>query len=118
MALVVPVFDSLVDPHFPTNATIIGHLIAIVPWITYFKDMLVEDTEEIAVQISSSCGTDFRLIVHGPEAEIVDVDEWETTYDHKFISRPYGSFVPNSCNFTLTTYPTAEFEEEYVVRYN
>jgi hypothetical protein len=77
--------------------------------------MLVEDTEEIAVQIASPCGTDFRLVVYGDEAETVAVDEWDSSYDHMFISSPYGDFYPNTCNFTLTTYPTAQFEEEYVV---
>jgi hypothetical protein len=77
MALVAPVFDDFVDKNMPGNATVIGHLFAVVPWITFFEDMLVEDTEEIAVQIASPCGTDFRLVVYGDEAETVDVDEWD-----------------------------------------
>jgi class 3 adenylate cyclase len=118
MTLVVPVFDILTDPHFPGNATIVGHLFAIIPWITYFKHMRVKDTEEIAVRISSSCGTDIRFLVHGPEAETTEAHEWDVSYDQMFYSRPYGDFVPNSCNFVITAYPTAEFEEEYVVSRN
>jgi hypothetical protein len=75
----------------------------------------VKDAEVIAIHISSSCGKDFRFHVHGPEAETIDVDEWDTSYEQIFYSRPYGDFVPNNCNFTITAYPTAEFEEKYVV---
>jgi hypothetical protein len=115
MTMVVPVFESFVDPYMPGNATVVGHLFAIVPWITYFQHMPSEDTEEIAIRISSPCGPDFRFLVHGPEAETVDVAEWDSSYDKVFYSRPFGDFVPNTCNFTITTYPTAETEEEYVV---
>jgi hypothetical protein len=43
----VPVFDTFVNPHKPANAAVVGHIFAIIPWITYFKDMLMgmEDTE-------------------------------------------------------------------------
>jgi class 3 adenylate cyclase len=115
MTLVVPVFDTFVDPHKPANATVVGHLFAIIPWATYFKDMPVEDTEKIAIQISSPCGTVVRVVVHGHEVDVIDVDEWDSSYDEMFISHPFGDFVPTTCNFTVTAYPTAEFEEEYVV---
>jgi hypothetical protein len=118
MTLVVPVFENNLDPHMPVNATVVGHLFAIVPWITFFKGLLVEDTEEIAVRISSPCGTDLRLLVHGSEAKIVNVDEWDSSYDEVFISHPYGDFVPNKCNYTIMTYPTAGFQEEYKVSCN
>jgi hypothetical protein len=66
MTLVVPVFENFVDPQLPANGTLVGDLLAILHWITYFKDMLEEDTKEIAVRISSPCGTNFRLLVRGP----------------------------------------------------
>jgi hypothetical protein len=115
MTLVVPVFDNYVDPHLPVNATVVGHLFAIVPWITYFKHSLQDHKNGLSIHVTSPCGTNFRLFVQELDAHVIEADEWDSSYDQTFVSHPLGDFVPNNCNFTLTIYPTAEFEEAYMV---
>jgi hypothetical protein len=119
IALLVPVFENFVDPNsaLKPNSTVVGHIFAVLPLVNLFYNMLIDDTEEIAVRISSTCGTDFRAMLDGPSPDVVPVEEWDSSYDHVTFSMPFGAFMPNICEYTISTYATAEFEEEYLVCY-
>lgn len=93
----------------------IGYLFAIMPWAHFFDNMQVNDVDEIKIQVTSTCGTDFRVVVQDDEATAVSANQWDSSYDHVSFSRPLADLVPNNCNYTITTYATPALADEWIV---
>jgi class 3 adenylate cyclase len=107
--VVVPVFES-----FEAGAPIAGHLFAIVPWVVYFQEKRSTGTEPVIAVVTSSCGHAFTFEIHDHSPILLaESDIHDPTYEDMAESGPLGEYTQDSCHFTLTVYPTAEYEDSY-----
>jgi hypothetical protein len=112
--LVAPVFDRFMEEGMTGQASIVGYVFAVVPWRNMFVSMLVEDSEPINVRLQSSCIEHSHSIsIDGAQAHVIH--DWDPTYDHIEWTESFVTFTPTVCSFTIHTFPTAEFEEEFFV---
>jgi class 3 adenylate cyclase len=69
-----PVFRSFED-----GAEISGFVVAVLPWQSYFANVLSERAEGVLVEVMDTCGTEFTYLVEGREAEVLDSDDKRRT---------------------------------------
>jgi class 3 adenylate cyclase len=85
--VLAPVFDTFQD-----NATVVGFLIAVLPWESYFTDILPVGTNGIVVDVEDTCGSNFTYDIYGPRAEYHGSGG---LYDPKF------EYLRQSCDFAV-----------------
>jgi len=114
-----PVYDS-----FDANSTIVGFLFVIVPWDSYFVNLLSIDATGLLVEIQDTCDSKFSYQVTGPRAEYLGPN---LLHDRKFhylehkaefakFARYDGVDTNNyvtHCSYTVAVYPTDEFKALY-----
>jgi hypothetical protein len=114
-----PVFED-----FAGQSKIVGHLTAIVPWRTFFQDILSEGTESepITVVMENTCDEVFTMEVRGPNVAVIgEYDLHETEYIHLKMSEIFADFanpkgladagLGEHCVYSINIYPTQEMEE-------
>jgi class 3 adenylate cyclase len=94
---------------------LVAILIARLPWVDYFKNVVPEGIKGITVVVRNACTEDNSYRVDGPEVEFIDfVDSHETQYDNLEVSMEFEIFANvEQCKHTIHVYPTQEFEEYY-----
>ncbi|KAL3914585.1 MAG: hypothetical protein SGILL_006046, partial [Bacillariaceae sp.] len=121
------------------GASIVGSFFGIVPWETYFTDVLdINNRDPINVVMRSDCGNkEFTYRILGNNATLIsssnDVHETEQLYEAMAHSAPFAVYAADtvvvdtetgtgvgeedvictSTSFTMTVYPTSEYESNY-----
>lgn len=117
--IVVPVHSD-----FTAQASVVGTVGMLVPWLRYFEDVLPPDVKDVVVVLSDSCGTTYTLRVDGDHVEIAGKgDRHDTDYNDYKQSWTLGGvagdteanfYVEGRCAYTLDIYPSQELEDEYL----
>ena len=117
--VVQPVMSNFV------NNTLVGFMIAVLEWDAYFVSVLPEDTNGIVVSVKDTCGSSFTYIINGREAVYLgEGDLHDPAYND--INQTY-SFAQEAtlsdaqtadttgpfCDYTMTVYASATFEQSY-----
>lgn len=109
-----PVFEN-----FETNAKIVGHLTAIIPWRVFFEDIVATGSEPIDIVLENTCDEVFQFQVKGHQAALVDEsDTHDPQYDYLKLSQTFADFANpkglqdhDICVYTISAYPTQEMED-------
>jgi class 3 adenylate cyclase len=112
-----PVFRTFED-----EAEISGFVVAVLPWESYFADVLPEGAEGVLVEVTDTCGSGFTYLVEGREAEVLDSDDKRNTessvnprQESEFaeFARYNGDADDNfiQCEFSFVVFPSKELQE-------
>jgi hypothetical protein len=114
-----PVYDG-----FEADSNIVGFLFAIIPWNSYFVNLLSADAKGLLVEIQDTCDSKFTYKVTGPNAEYLGPDflhvrkfrylekKVEFAEFARFDGVKANDYVTH-CSYTVTAYPTDEFKATY-----
>jgi hypothetical protein len=108
-----------VKEDFRDDSKTIGYIVGIVPWSTFFRNLLPEDVNGIVVTIESDCGGTFTYTVNGGKPDLSEMgDLHDTKYDgmgvrKQFFWKEHPKGQSRHCHFDLVIYPSAEFEASY-----
>lgn len=108
-----------VKEDFQPDARTIGYVIGVVPWNTFFRNLLPDDINGIVVNIVSDCGKIFTYTVNGGKDDIsVQGDAHDPKYDdlkqqYAFFWKTHANGTARHCHFDLHIYPNQEFEDQY-----
>ncbi|KAG7358840.1 adenylate/guanylate cyclase [Nitzschia inconspicua] len=115
-----PVYDSFED-----NATLTAFVFAVVPWNTYFVDILPHGIENFVVQVNDTCGSNFAYLLNGPEVEYLGEGfNPDSTYDYLSQTADFAAFtrfeeqsVSNSvklhCVYKISVHATYEYASSF-----
>ena len=107
---VEPVYDNF----DPKTRQIAGFLIQVLPWKTYFRDILSESVKGIYVNIADPCGQSFTYYINGPEPEFVGLgDQRDPKFDHMVRKTEFAPFARATCKYTMTIHASAELQASY-----
>lgn len=128
-AVIYPIFDKLISD----NRTVVGVLEFDLEFGPYFRAVLPPDSKHIVCVVSNTCGQTFSYAIDGasvvyrgayPVSENDDVVRRDlvrtalfTDFDVQREEAVFYSGVPvndEHCPWTLSIYPTSEFEAQYV----
>ena len=70
---------------FDNNDPVIGFIVGVIQWTTFFKDILPEDINGMIVEVESDCGRSFTYIVNGGRK-----DEWNL--NNEAVSEPVRKY--------------------------
>jgi hypothetical protein len=114
--VVTPVFDD-----FGIGANIVGHTTAIVPWVSFFQGELATGTDPVLVDMESSCGHHFTLLIGGNDVVFLDHGT-DNHHDHDqscsacegmTVSAGFAQFSHDSCQYKIYVHPTQEYADAY-----
>jgi Adenylate and Guanylate cyclase catalytic domain len=122
--LVQPIFRHPTSDAANTS-DIVGSIVAVLPWDTYFTNLLHDGANGIIVTMSDTCGDDFSYRLDGPHATYLGSGDYhDDKYAHMEHIVPFGP--PDSeyvyednddaeahCLYSLHVYPSSELEESY-----
>jgi class 3 adenylate cyclase len=114
--ILTPVFDTFQD-----DAKVVGFVIAVLPWESYFTNILPEGTNGFVVYVEDSCGSEFTYELNGPRAEYVgegalqnykfeDIRQSSTFAES---ARYGGESSAAHCDYTLNIYPSATYRKTF-----
>lgn len=115
-----PVFED-----FSGHGNIVGHMIEILPWAYFFKNILPEGTEPVKVVLESSCGRASAYEIRGRQIKLLNPNQdlHNEEYNAMAVSSIFADFANSPevigeglegvCIYTVSVYPTAEFESAY-----
>jgi hypothetical protein len=113
----------LVHPVFAEfdYTTVVGAVIAVIPWDTYFSDLLHYGANGVICVIVDTCGDDFTYRVDGPRATYLGKgDLHNPKYDFlehvaavDFSKSQEVDGEGNHCGYTLHLFPAEDLEQEY-----
>lgn len=114
--VVQPVFGG-----FEEDSEIVGHLVTVIPWGSFFADILHSDDEGLTVVLDNICNEVFTYNIQGRQASLVgEEDLHDTRYssmEKKAIfadfANPQDLVEQDICVYTLHTYPTKTMEDAY-----
>jgi hypothetical protein len=110
-----PVMDD-----FYNDSSVVGFMVADLKWQSFFVDLLPSGTGAINIVVRGACDGDFSYMVSGHQAvfmasEDVHREEYhdlEQVYSFAKFAR-YEDESGSGCTYTLSVYPTPEFEAPY-----
>jgi hypothetical protein len=114
-----PVYDS-----FSSSAAVVGYLIEVFSWKTFWQDVMPDDTRPLVLHLESSCGHQSMYQVSGSKVELLSQEE---DYAGEYPKEIYSSFaefansqeladeadLSSICSYSIHIYPTAEMEQEF-----
>jgi class 3 adenylate cyclase len=114
--IVTPVFDTFQD-----DATVVGFVIAVLPWKSYFTNILPKGVDELVVGIKNSCGSEFTYALYGPQAEFVgqgglqdpEFEHLVQSSDFAEKARHGDEFGGDHCGYSLNVYPSKTYRESF-----
>lgn len=115
-----PIFDS-----FISTKELVGFVFAVVPWDTYFLDILPPGTEGYIVRIKDTCGSTFAYRLDGPEAIYLGEDFVPNPkYSHLVKGSEFAEFARfdgeavsdyvTHCSYSLEVHPSDKLAAEYL----
>lgn len=121
--------DAVKDS-FDDDAKTIGFVVGVVPWRTFFKNVLRVDRDAqpqakeingIVVKVTSDCGSVFTYVLNAGKMDEVQEGDWREMYekyDHmnhtsRFFWKDHHTGHSRHCHFFLNIYPNDEFYATY-----
>jgi class 3 adenylate cyclase len=109
---------------FDHDSKLTGFVFAVVPWDTYFLNVLPEGTNGFIVQIEDTCGTTFSYRIDGPEAIFLgqgfspnpDYDHLVQTAEFAEFARFEGVDVSEyviQCSYRISVHPSESLQTVY-----
>ncbi|KAL7561134.1 hypothetical protein ACA910_004617 [Epithemia clementina (nom. ined.)] len=125
--LMQPIYSTLADENktIDDRDSLVGFLVAVLPWDSYFANLLPAHIQGMVVAVYNSCGDSFTYRLNGPEAVYLgEGDLHDSKYSHLGIVSAFSpsgslnyssesSVVQDSCDYELRMYPSASFEDSY-----
>jgi CHASE domain len=120
--------SALLQPIYPTyeleeernQDDIVGFVVAVMPWDSFFENLLPEDARGVVVVLQDSCGDVLTYLINGPEAVFIgDGDHHDPAYTRLGVTSEFaptdkgGSNNTEHCTYRFTVYPTNDLEQEY-----
>ena len=116
---VQPVFQT-----FDSGSNLVGFVFAVVPWWTYFVDVLPLGTGGFIVEVQDTCGSRFFYRLDGPEAIYLGQDfEPNPDFEDLAQTQEFAEFArydgPDQndftlhCSYQITIHPSDELKGEY-----
>mmetsp|Transcript_12927 Transcript_12927/g.30656 ORF Transcript_12927/g.30656 Transcript_12927/m.30656 type:complete len:1240 (-) Transcript_12927:54-3773(-) len=138
--LAQPVYNDFQDVGASDSSSIVGYLVALLPWDNFFRNIIPDGVHTLDVVLSNDCGDVSTLQVRGPDVTVISdtEDVHDSQFDSMVIRHTFGQ-VPtrwassssnddedhrrrlqsveqtNSsfwCTFDFAIYPTAEFQAQ------
>jgi hypothetical protein len=115
-----PVYDA-----FAYEAATVAYVFSVVPWDTYFANVLPFGTDNFVVEVIDSCGTSFAYLLQGPEALYLGEDfQSDPKFDHLVQTAEFATFARYEeevnnldeilyCSYTISVHATSEYEAVY-----
>ena len=116
--LMAPVYDSF-DAQ---NRSLVGIIHGMLPWDSYFTDLLPPGVNGIVVVLKNTCGQFLSFEINGPKATFLGIgDLHDPKYgDEMAVEVNFGSdFLGEvtrtyrQCFYSLVIYPSEEFEKKF-----
>ena len=113
-----PVFDSFDEE----SRTIVGAVMAVEAWSTYFKTSRPEDVHGFVVDVHDTCESDMTFIIDAGEVNFQGHEDLhDTKYDYLGLRSEFAVFAryegpidgARHCDYSLRVYPSNEFESDY-----
>lgn len=110
--------DPVKEDFYNTSKTV-GFIVGVVPWNTFFRNLLPENVNGIVVKVTSDCGKNFTYVVNGGKEDWAAEGDWhDPQYDHmeqrhKFFWKDHHKGTSRHCHFDLLIYPSKEFAQVY-----
>ncbi|CAB9498276.1 Receptor-type guanylate cyclase gcy [Seminavis robusta] len=119
-AVVQPVFES-----FEEDAPIVGTFVAIIPWKTFFDNIVHARAPEVRVVLSNTCNEVFTFSIQGHNAVFLDEEDLhDPTYDSMAQQSPFAEFanpkelleadLGEHCVYNVHVYPTKDLEDSHL----
>ncbi|KAL3924987.1 MAG: hypothetical protein SGILL_000700 [Bacillariaceae sp.] len=118
-AILHPVMEALDD-----NTLIIGDLMAVLPWTTFFQNVFSSTTSPMHTVVSNTCNQVMTFLIEGPNATFIgDGDLHDSKYNYMREEALFGGFANSHallptefntsqhCVYSQTLYPTSQFEK-------
>lgn len=128
-----------VKASFEHDAEIIGYVVGVVPWSTFFQNVLNRtkktqgaspndglstdrDVNGIVVKVVSDCGSIFTFVLNSGNQEIQTyLGDWreqywkyeDLEYESRFFYKDHENGTSRHCHFDLHIYPNNEFRDAY-----
>jgi class 3 adenylate cyclase len=105
---------------FDEAAEVVGFITGELSWTTFFQDVLPSEVKGIVLEVVGSCGESFTFQVNGHQAAFLGYGfEHSAQFDNLFHSVAFAKAETEvnetaACEYTLTFFPTSEFEAVYV----
>ena len=123
---------------YDDNDPIIGFVVGVIQWNTFFKDIVPVDVHGIVVEVVSDCGRSFTYVVNGGKD-----DEWYLDFDedgsvlveeladkktkekkayqylekeYKFFWKEHHKGTSRHCHFDLLITPNEDFASAYITQ--
>ena len=115
-----PVYDS-----FSSSASLVGYLIEVFSWKTFWQDVMPKGAQPLFLHLESSCGHQSIYQVSGSKVELLSQEEDYTgEYQNMRLSSDFAEFANSQelvdeadlssiCSYSINIYPTAELEQEF-----
>ncbi len=109
----------LISPLFSdtSTSTVVGIVVSVFTWDTYFKNVLLQGTPKLYVVIDAEkCGETFTLGVNGREVSYLGTgDLHEKAYSDNGVSADFATDQTAylGCAYSISVYPSKEFVETY-----
>jgi hypothetical protein len=114
-----PVYDS-----FTSSADVVGYMIEVLPWETFWEQISPEGARPLVVHLESTCGRQSIYQVHGTEVKRQsEGQDYSGEYQDMVVSRSFVEFVNSPdlvdeglkslCLYTINIYPTRTLEQVY-----
>lgn len=108
-----------VKEDFREGSKTVGYLVGVVPWGTFFRNLLPEKVNGIVVKVVSDCGRDFTYVVNGGKEDwAANGDFHDPKYDDmvqefRFFWKDHPKGQSRHCHFDLCIFPSDEFAHQY-----
>lgn len=114
--LLQPVYERL-----SSNDELGGVVVAVIPWDSYFLNLLPNNIVGIDVVVEDTCDQKFTYRINGANAIYVgEGDHHEKKYSEHKVSTEFAPFLQHEfsdahdhCEYTLHIYPSSKFESNY-----
>eukprot|EP00539_Tryblionella_compressa_P010393 CAMPEP_0178785130 /NCGR_PEP_ID=MMETSP0745-20121128/4619_1 /TAXON_ID=913974 /ORGANISM="Nitzschia punctata, Strain CCMP561" /LENGTH=1231 /DNA_ID=CAMNT_0020442817 /DNA_START=31 /DNA_END=3727 /DNA_ORIENTATION=+ len=120
-----PVFET-----FFADSQISAFVFSVVPWDTYFTDILPQGIEGFVVQVQDTCGSGFSYLLNGPEAVYLGEEyEQDAKFDYLVQTADFATFtryldnntdVANNdiqyCSYKISVHATSAYADAFTTQ--
>ena len=109
---------------FEEDSDVVGFVIAVVPWQSYFVELLPAKTDGFLVEVQDMCGAEFTYVINGPKAiyfgegglHKAKYESMRKTAQFAEFASFDGETAENRtvCKYELRVYPTEAIENQFI----